>query len=53
MKEFAAIVYLEKEMLDGTYFQTVGDVKERHIRLINKFGLAIGSYAAISEVQRE
>ncbi|HSW35975.1 MAG TPA: hypothetical protein VLH18_05155 [Candidatus Limnocylindrales bacterium] len=40
-------------MLDGTYFQTVGNVKERHIRLINKLGLAIGSYAAISEVQQE
>ena len=53
MKEFAAIVYSEGEMLDGTYFQTVGNVKERHIRLINKLGLAIGSYAAISEVQLE
>ncbi len=53
MKEFTAIVYSEGEMLDGTHFQTVGNVKERHIRLINKLGLAIGSYAAISEVQLE
>ena len=53
MKEFAAIVFSAGEMLDGTQFQTVGNVKERHIRLINKLGLAIGSYAAISEVQLE
>ncbi|RJX24500.1 MAG: hypothetical protein C4554_08970 [Dethiobacter sp.] len=53
MKEFAAIVFSEGEMLDGTYFQTVGNVKERHIELINKLGLATGSYAAIFEVQRE
>jgi transposase len=53
MKEFAAIVFSVGEMLDGTSFQTVGNVKERHIRLINKLGLAIGSYAAISEVQLE
>jgi transposase len=53
MKEFAAIVFSEGEMLDGTYFQTVGNVKERHIKLINKLGLAIGSYAAIAEVQLE
>jgi hypothetical protein len=53
MKEFAAIVYSEGEMLDGTHFQTVGNVKDRHIRLINKLGLAIGSYAAISEVRLE
>ena len=53
MKEFAAIVFSEGEMLDGTYFQTVGNVKERHIMLINKLGLAIGSYAAIAEVQLE
>jgi transposase len=53
MKEFAAIVYSEGEMLDGTHFQTVGNVKDRHILLINKLGLAIGSYAAISEVQLE
>lgn len=53
MKEFAAIVFSEGEMLDGTYFQTVGNVKERHIQLIIKLGLAIGSYAAISEVRQE
>jgi transposase len=53
MKEFAAIVFSVGEMLDGTPFHTVGNVKERHIRLINKLGLAIGSYAAISEVQLE
>ncbi len=50
MKEFAAIVFSEGEMLDGTYFQTVGNVKEHHIRLINKLGLAIGRYEAIAEV---
>ena len=53
MQEFAAIVFSEGEMLDGTCFQTVGNVKERHIELINKLGLAIGSYADIAEVQRE
>lgn len=53
MKEFAAIVFSEGEMLDGTYFQTVGNVKERHIELINKLGLAIGSYAVINEVLLE
>ena len=53
MKEFAAIVFSEGEMLDGTCFQTVGNVKERHIQLINKLGLATGSYAAIDEVLRE
>ncbi len=53
MKEFAAIFCSEGEMLDGTHFQTVGNVKGRHIRLINKLGMAIGSYAAISEVQLE
>jgi len=53
MKKFAAIVYSEGEMLDGTHFQTVGNVRERHIRLINKLGLAIGGYAAIAEVQLE
>lgn len=53
MKEFAAIVFSAGEMLDGTQFQTVGNVKERHIRIINKLGLAIGSYATISEVRLE
>jgi len=53
MKEFAAIVFSEGEMLDGTYFYTVGNVKERHILLVNKLGLAVGSYATLSEVQRE
>jgi hypothetical protein len=53
MKEFAAIVFSEGEMLDGTYFYTVGNVKERHIRLIYKLGLAVGSYAVLSEVQQE
>jgi len=53
MKEFAAIVFSLGEILDGTSFQTVGNVKERHIRLINKLGLAIGSYADISEAQLE
>ena len=53
MKEFAGIVFSEGEMLDGTSFQTVGNVKERHIQLINKLGLAIGSYASIAEVQLE
>ncbi|MDY6827382.1 MAG: DUF4277 domain-containing protein [Bacillota bacterium] len=31
MKEFAAIVYSAGEMLDGTQFQTVDNVKDRHI----------------------
>ncbi|MDY6827651.1 MAG: hypothetical protein SVV67_10920 [Bacillota bacterium] len=53
MKEFAAIVYSAGEMLDGTQFQTVGNVKDRLIRIINKLGLASGSYAAISEVRLE
>jgi hypothetical protein len=53
MKEFASIVFSEGEMLDGTHFQTVGNVKERHIELINKLGLAIGSYAVINEVLLE
>lgn|GEM_PF-3518526 len=52
MKEFAGIVFSEGEMLNGTCFRTVGNVKERHIRLINKLGLAVGSYAAIAEVLR-
>jgi transposase len=53
MKEFAGIVFSEGEMLDGTCFRTVGNVKERHILLIIKLGLAVGSYASISEVQLE
>jgi transposase len=53
MKEFAAIVFSEGEMLDGTYFYTVSNVKERHMLLVNKLGLAVGSYAALSEVQLE
>ena len=53
MKEFAGIVFSEGEMLDGTSFQTVGNVKERHIKLIYKLGLAVGSYASIAEVQLE
>jgi len=53
MKEFTAIVFSEGEMLDGTYFYTVSNVKERHMLLVNKLGLAIGSYALISEVQLE
>ena len=53
MKEFAAIVFSEGEMLDGTCFQTVGNIKERHMMLINKLGLAVGSYSPISEVQLE
>lgn len=53
MKEFAGIVFSEGEMLDGTCFRTVGNVKERHIILIIKLGLAVGSYASISEVQLE
>jgi transposase len=51
MKEFAAIVFSEGEMFDGTCFYTVGNVKERHIQLIYKLGLAVGSYAVLSEVQ--
>ncbi len=31
--------------------QIVGNVKERHIRLINKLVLATGGYAGITEVQ--
>jgi len=42
LKEFAGIVFSEGEMLDGTSFQTVGNVKERHIQLINKLGIAVG-----------
>ena len=53
MKEFAGIVFSEGEMLDGTCFRTVGNLKERHIMLINKLGLAVGSYANLSEVQLE
>jgi transposase len=53
MKEFTAIVFSEGEMLDGTYFYTVSNVKERHMLLIKRLGLAIGSYADISEVQLE
>ena len=53
MKEFTAIVFSEGEMLDGTYFYTVSNVKERHMLLINKLGLAVGSYAALLEVQLE
>lgn len=53
MKEFTAIVFSEGEMLDGTYFYTVSNVKERHMLLINRLGLAVGSYAGISEVQLE
>ena len=53
MKEFAGIVYSEGEMLDGTTFQTVGNVKERNIKMINKLSLAVGSYASIAEVQLE
>lgn len=53
IKEFAAIVFSEGEMLDGTCFQTVGNDKEHHIGLINKLGLAIGSYAATGKVQLE
>lgn len=53
MKEFAAIVFSEGEMFDGTCFYTVGNVKERHIQLIYKLGLAVGSYAVLSEVQQE
>ena len=53
MKEFAGIVFSEGEMLDGTCFRTVGNVKERHIQLINKLGLAVGSYANLSAVQLE
>jgi len=40
-------------MLDGTLFQSVGNIKDRHRMLINKLGLAVGSYAPISEVQLE
>jgi len=53
MKKFTAIVYSAGEMLDGTQFQTAGNVKDRHFRLIKKLNLAIGNYAAISEVQLE
>lgn len=53
MKDFMGIVFSEGEMLDGTYFYTVGNVKERHMLLVNRLGLAIGSYAALSEVQLE
>jgi len=53
MKAFAVIVFSEREMLDGTCFQTVGNIKDRHMMLINKLGLAVGSYAPISEVQLE
>ena len=53
MKEFTAIVFSEGEMLDGTYFYTVSNVKERHMLLIKRLGLAIGSYADISEVRLE
>ncbi|HSW36242.1 MAG TPA: hypothetical protein VLH18_06535 [Candidatus Limnocylindrales bacterium] len=53
LKEFSSIVFSEGEKLDGTYFPTVGNVNDRHIRLINKLGLAIDSYATISEVQQE
>jgi len=53
MKEYTAIVFSEGEMLDGTYFSTVSNVKERHMLIISRLGLAIGSYAGISEVQLE
>jgi hypothetical protein len=53
MKEFAAVAFSEGEMLDGTCFQTAGNVKELYIRLINKLGLTIGSSTAIAEGQLE
>ncbi|MDD5704070.1 MAG: IS1634 family transposase [Dehalococcoidales bacterium] len=53
IKEFAAIVFSEGEMLDGTYFYTVGNVNERHINLIRMLGLAVGSYDSLSTVQLE
>lgn len=53
IKEFAAIVFSEGEMLDGTYFYTVGNVDERHIYLIRTLGLAVGSYYSLSNVRLE
>ena len=53
IKEFAAIGFSEGEMLDGTYFYTVGNVDERHINLIRMLGLAVGSYESLSTVQLE
>ena len=53
MKMFASIIFTEGEMLDGTYFNTVVNVKEQHIHLINKLGLAIGSYGVLSRIQLE
>lgn len=49
IKEFAPIVYYEGETLDGTYFCNVGNVHNRHIELINKLGLAVGSYSSLAD----
>ena len=43
---------LKKDVSDGTRLCPVGNVKERHIILINKLGL-VDSYVSISEVQLE
>ena len=47
------MVFSEGEMPDGTTFQTVGNVKKRHIKMINILGLAIDSYTSIVEVELE
>lgn len=53
MKVFKDIIFTEGEMLDGTCFRTVVNVRENHIKLIYKLGLAVGCYANLSEIQLE
>ena len=53
MKEFVSIVFSEGEMQDGTCFYTVGNVREKHIRLIERLGLAVGSYSSLDKVRLE
>lgn len=49
IKEFAAITFSEGESLEGSYFYTVCNVKEYHIHMINKLGLAVGSYGSLAK----